>query len=547
MSFFSPMSSHGIHQTRYTQIPDSHGSDQRNTRPNSQNASCFSNCYTPLWQLLTNNSSSHSDLSTHAKNAEHSAIRLAAESFNKRPDVNEVFAQKLSIGNLDVPSVFKEGLQKLSELTRVGYSPSAGLPQAKEAAVSLLNTIGLPTDHLSPDKNIVMANGGTGVLELLILSTLDRNEKIGVFSPAYANVPAVSKGILNYEVESIPITQDQSTATYTHPPLEEVRQFVKDKKIKTLIVETISNPTGLVMTPEYLEGLSNIMKDVKGGWLITDEAYATMTMDAKTNAASGLTLLEKDPGARVGVAISFSKFMKACGLRLGCLVSTREDLIEAVGKVASPTLGPNVPAQHVLVEQMKAEKETPVIKSRIDEQQRNYKKMSIQFHETLSKETKDIVCSKPDGAIYVVCNFNDPQFNSEEFSNFCAKEGKVNFHSILCPHQGEQGKEKEYGTVLSAPMTGFYHKNTPTTLETITNCLYTCFSGVYYGTSKPSEQNPGEKQIRISLIPGTDTAFTAKLLIQLNKDYMEAKSLSPETGSSYQEQLVPLQEIVVHS
>ncbi|MBT5856656.1 pyridoxal phosphate-dependent aminotransferase [bacterium] len=437
-----------------------------------------------------------STLSALANESQCSPIRSAIGAFKVRPDANDVSAQVLCIGNLDVPTFLKEGLASVGQTTtNIPYSPTAGQPAAKQAMYQFLTLLGLPMKTIDAEKQILLTIGGTDAIQLSQLLTVGRGtgQKVGVFGPSYSNTKSLARQNLGLPVESLNFGQlinpETKELEFSHPPLDEVGAWVNESGIKALVVETLSNPTGRLMSPEYLSGLVDIMKDVDG-WVITDEAYTGIKLNSELEPSSGLEVLENDPTAPIIVATTLSKNAAACGLRVGAMIAS-PDVIAKAENLASTTLGANDLGQKVLVNQMKLDPDALI--KRVHEQEVVYQEMSEAFHKALSSLDTPIYTTKPDGAIYFVCQFEDSRFDSTEFSMYCAERGKVAYKDIGFPDQDG----KAYGTVLSAGMAGFYG-----------------------GES----DSPGVKQIRLSMIPGTDMALTAKMLDKLYQGYLTEKA-----------------------
>jgi aspartate aminotransferase len=187
-----------------------------------------------------------------------------------------------------------------------------------------------------------------------------------------------------------------------------------------------NNPTGTVYTAEELEMVAGFCRD-RGLFLIADEVYREFVYDGR-KAVSALLL----PGMEdlVIVVDSLSKRYSACGIRLGCLVTRNEEVMQACLRMAQGRLSPPGLAQMIAVGARELGPEYTA--AMVAEYQ---KRRDILFAGLTA--LPGVFLRKPEGAFYFVARL--PVGDSEDFTRW-----------LLTDYA------RDGATVMLAPAQGFY-------------------------------------------------------------------------------------------
>lgn len=163
---------------------------------------------------------------------------------------------------------------------------------------------------------ILLGNGSSELIELVMKAYLEAGETVASFSPTfsmYRNFTIMHKG------------------KYVGYPLENMKklnvdgfvEFVHEEKAKIVILTNPNNPTGLLIPKE---DIVKIIKSVDA-MVILDEAYIEFS-DGPQNE----TMEEFE---NLIILRTFSKAMSLAGIRLGYMVSNEKN-IEYINRVRSP-------------------------------------------------------------------------------------------------------------------------------------------------------------------------------------------------------------------
>ena len=194
---------------------------------------------------------------------------------------------------------------------------------------------------------------------------------------------------------------------------EDIRKAITPKT-KLIIINSPSNPTGSVMTPEAIDEVYKIAEE-NGVYLLSDEIYSRMMYEntkfhsPSTNDSCEYTTI---------VLNGFSKAFAMTGWRLGVAIGPRE-IIEKMGLLVQ-TLCSCVPPfiQRAGIAAIKGDQ------TEISHMMEIYKKRRDLLVDGLNK-IPGIRCLKNEGAIYVFPNITEPGMTDEEFTDFILEKAKV--------------------------------------------------------------------------------------------------------------------------
>lgn len=167
----------------------------------------------------------------------------------------------------------------------------------------------------SPDE-IVIGNGSSELLELMMKAYLEAGETVVSFSPTfsmYKIFTIIHKG----KYEAYPLDSIEKLN------VEGFINFVKEKKAKLVIIANPNNPTGTLFPRKDILKITQSVDAM----VILDEAYIEFSQDAMkddTNEFKNLVVLR-----------TFSKARGLAGIRLGYMIAN-EETIGYINRVRSP-------------------------------------------------------------------------------------------------------------------------------------------------------------------------------------------------------------------
>lgn len=199
----------------------------------------------------------------------------------------------------DTPEAVKEAALRALREGKTHYTSSLGLPELREEISRYYSrTYGVQVD---PNRVIVTSGTSPGLL-LALFALLDPGDEVILSDPRYACYPNTVR-----IAGGIPV----------HVPLKEENGFRFEfealrgaigPRTKAIIVNSPSNPTGIVLPPEDLERIAGL-----GVTIISDEIYHGLVYGEKAHSMLEFT--------RDCVVVNgFSKLYAMTGWRLGWVV-----------------------------------------------------------------------------------------------------------------------------------------------------------------------------------------------------------------------------------
>lgn len=205
---------------------------------------------------------------------------------------------------VDVVAELVAGLLADDAATALQYSPTQGLPQAREAVAGLLqDTQGRTVDPA----DVLITSGGIEGLQLLARTFLDPGDRVLVEAPTYLGAIMAFTGF-EADVEGVPVDAgglriDELDAALARGRTPKLLYVIPDHQ----------NPTGLSLSPERRRQLVALCRRHRV-LLVEDVAYRELAFDG--SAAPSLWSLAPDVVIQIG---TFSKILMP-GVRLGWAV-----------------------------------------------------------------------------------------------------------------------------------------------------------------------------------------------------------------------------------
>ena len=277
------------------------------------------------------------------------ASRVAGFTYAIRNIVNEarkveatgVRIRYLNIGDPVIfgfkpPKHLIEAIEKAMRDNCNFYSPSPGIPSAREAVAADFTARGLPT---APDR-VVITTGTSEGIELALNALANPGDEVLVPMPTYPLYTAV---LAKIAAKAVFYRLDPARGWL--PDLDEIRGLVTSRT-RAIVVIDPNNPTGSVYPTATRRALLELA-DRHGFVLLADEVYGDLAYDGPVPPMAAL-----DPDAPVISFSSLSKAYLAPGWRTGWMAVGRspklDDLMAALRKLADGRLCSPVPMQYAV-------------------------------------------------------------------------------------------------------------------------------------------------------------------------------------------------------
>jgi len=303
------------------------------------------------------------------------------------------------------PKVVITAAEKAMKSGFTHYSPMQGKKELREAIAEKLrkeNKI-----DVTP-KQVLVTCGSKEAILLSIMAFVDPGEEAFIPNPGYiAYRPIVE--VMGGRAVSIPLLEQNNFEVN----LEDIKSFVT-ANTKVIIVNSPSNPTGIVFKKKTLENIADFALD-NDLMIVSDEAYEKLVYDdAKHISIGSLNGMENN----VLTLQTFSKTYAMCGFRVGYAAGPEKVIKEMAEFKICTTLGAPTSNQMAAVVALKqAGQYTRKMRSEYNRR----RKMIVKR----LNEMPGIRCTKPKGAFYAFPNVEAVEKSSEKFANRILKEAKV--------------------------------------------------------------------------------------------------------------------------
>jgi aspartate aminotransferase len=265
------------------------------------------------------------------------------------------------------------------------YTPSAGVPALKKAIISKLEK----DQGLSYKPNqIIVGNGAKHILYTLFQVLLNEGDEVVIPIPYWVSYPEQVKlagGVPVYveglEKNQFKITPEQLTNAIT-------------SKTKAVIINSPSNPTGVIYTAEELEELGKVCLE-KNILIVSDEIYEKLVYGNHRHVS--IAQLSPKLKEQTIVINGVSKSHSMTGWRIGYAAGNKE-IVEAMTNLAShSTSNPTTTAQYAAIAAYNGPQEP------VEEMRKAFEHRLEVIFEKLIK-IPGFSCVKPQGAFYLYPN-----------------------------------------------------------------------------------------------------------------------------------------------
>ena len=335
----------------------------------------------------------------------------------------------LNIGQPDIasPQEFFDGIRQFNQPV-VAYEQSQGNEGLCNAWSGYINrTLGLKTRP----EHFMITMGASEALIFLFETCCDPGDEVIIFDPTYANYLGFSTIA---GVNLVPVLSNMED-DFALPEREKIEHCITNHT-RAILVCNPNNPTGTVYTREELQFLSDICEE-HNLFLVVDETYREFVYDD----LKPLSIFHVVPNSnRVVVVDSLSKRFSLCGARIGCLITTNEQVLSAVLKIAQARLAAPT------IEQVAAAHMLETIPDSYLEQVRGEFLLRRNILDDALQQVPGVTASRPKGAFYTFVQLPVP--DADAFAAFMldkfSHKGKTTFIAPAAGFymQSEQGRQK---------------------------------------------------------------------------------------------------------
>lgn len=336
------------------------------------------------------------------------SITLAIAAKAKAMKAEGIDVCSLSTGepDFDTPEHIKAAAKQALDAGKTKYGPVAGEPQLRAAIARKLQS----DNNLNyQPENIIVTNGGKHSLYNLMMAAIDPGDEVIIPAPYWLSYPEMVKLASGKPV----IVRTEASTGYKITPQQLSGAITP--KTKLFVLNSPSNPTGMVYTRAELKALAEVIVD-RDILVVADEIYEKIIYDGAQHVSIGS--LGKEIFDRTLIGSGFAKAYSMTGWRVGYLAGPIE-LIKATSTIQGHSTS-NVCtfAQYGAIAALESSQES------VEKMRQAFAQRRQVIFELLDA-VPGISCIKPDGAFYMFVNISKTGMNSLEFCDAFLEQQQV--------------------------------------------------------------------------------------------------------------------------
>ena len=319
--------------------------------------------------------------------------------------INFPNAINLTIGQPDFPtpaSVKEAGIHAIKQ-NLTGYSHNAGLLELRNAVNSFFeDKYGFSYDI---QNEIIITNGASEAIDAVFRTILEEGDEVILPAPTYSGyVPVI-------ELCGAKVVYLDTTDTNFQPSAERLASLITERT-KAVFFNNPSNPTGVVLTKETIDGLVSVIKE-KELFVLTDEIYSENTFTGKHHSFANY----KEIREKLFFIHGVSKSHSMTGWRIGFLMGPANVMEHVIKVHAFNTICASLPSQYAAIEALTNAKGIP------NEMNVEYVKRRDFVYRRIME--MGLTVEKPNGAFYIFPDIRKYGMNSFDFATKLLQEGEV--------------------------------------------------------------------------------------------------------------------------
>jgi aspartate aminotransferase len=327
------------------------------------------------------------------------SITLAISAKAKEMKAKGIDVCSFSAGEPDFPTPkhICEAAKTAIDEGKTRYGAVAGELKLREAIAKKLQQ----DNHLSYEsENIIVTNGGKFSLFNLMQVLIEPGDEVIIPAPYWLSYPEMVK-----LANGTPVIVDTLAENGYKITAEQLDRAITPKT-KLFILNSPSNPTGMVYAPEEIRALAQVIVE-RDILVVSDEIYEKILYDDVEHLSIGS--IDEEIFARTIVSSGFAKSHSMTGWRVGYAAAPLE-IVKAMTKIQSHSTS-NVCtfAQYGAIAALESSQACVQEMLTAFAQRRSYMYQAI-------NDIPQLSCPKPDGAFYL---FVDISKTGKQSLAFC--------------------------------------------------------------------------------------------------------------------------------
>ena len=252
-------------------------------------------------------------LAERVKNLKPSAT-LAVDAKAKALKEAGIEVINLSAGepDFDTPDYIKESAKKALDNGMTKYVAIPGLLSLRKAICERLK---IDYGFNYTPEEVLVTTGAKQAIFNFLLAVVNKGDEVLILSPYWVSYP-----IMIEIAEGIPKIIPSSIEKNFEPDISEIEKNITSKTVG-IIINSPSNPTGLIYSEEFLKGIAELAKKYDL-WILSDDIYDKLRFDFKS--PQNILSIAPELRDRVFMVNGVSKTYAMTGWRIGWLIGPKE-------------------------------------------------------------------------------------------------------------------------------------------------------------------------------------------------------------------------------
>ncbi|MFM2431774.1 MAG: hypothetical protein RLZZ511_2987 [Cyanobacteriota bacterium] len=333
-------------------------------------------------------------------------LAVAAKAKAMQRDGHDVCSFSAGEPDFDTPPHINDAAIAALKSGKTRYGPAAGEPVLREAIAHKL-----ATENQLPYKaeHIIVTNGGKHSLYNLMMTLLDPGDEVIIPAPYWVSYPEMVKLADGTPV----IVQTTAESGYKITPTQ-LQQAITPKT-KLFVLNSPSNPTGMVYTPDEIRAIAQVAID-NDLLVVSDEIYEKLLYKDAVHLSIGA--VSPEMFSRTIVSHGFAKAYAMTGWRVGYLAAPLELIKANIRLQSHSTSNVCTFAQYGAIAALQGPQDCVEIMRQAFEQRRS----AIL---DLIHQIPGLSCPVPDGAFYVLVDIAAAGLGSLAFCDALLEEKHV--------------------------------------------------------------------------------------------------------------------------
>ncbi|MFA6320711.1 MAG: pyridoxal phosphate-dependent aminotransferase [Candidatus Omnitrophota bacterium] len=308
--------------------------------------------------------------------------------------------------DFDTPMHIKAAAMEAIRSGFTKYTPSSGVFELREAISKKFKD---DNSIVYSAAQVVVSNGAKHSLNNVFQVLCEAGDEVIIPAPYWLSYPAMVK-----MAEATPIFASTSSKNNFKITEKELAAKITNKT-KCFILNSPSNPTGSVYSPEELKMIARLA--VKHNfYVISDEIYEKLIYGNAKHVS--IASLGKDIYDHTITVNGLSKSYSMTGWRIGYAAGPVE-IMKAIGNLQSHAASnPSSISQKAALAAIAGDQRC------VEEMRQEFEKRRDLMVSMIGAMGK-VSCAKPEGAFYVLCDISKMKMSSVEVANKLLDEAKV--------------------------------------------------------------------------------------------------------------------------